>query len=143
LIIYFPKCTKLDIQGELAHRLAKKFYAKTNKRGFERQIARQERRQRLLRAMKRRMDASKAVSEPGSNEPPVEQPPIVQTPVQPPPAAVQEPTSAPSVFDPKDDTLPPIPPRQHHHISESKRTHLHIFELAQKFPNDPAIKVFF
>jgi hypothetical protein len=112
--------------------------------GFEHQIARQERRQRLLRAMNRQMDAAKAVSEVGLNEPPAEQAPAVQSPVQPPPpAAVQNPTPTQSVFDPKDDTLPPTPPRQHHHISESKRTHLHIFELVQKFPDDPAVKVFF
>ncbi|KAJ7678372.1 hypothetical protein B0H17DRAFT_1139434 [Mycena rosella] len=55
--------------GELAHRLAKKFYAKTNKRNFERQIASQERRQRLLRAIKKRVDehADKTAAAPPSD----------------------------------------------------------------------------
>ncbi|KAF7290482.1 hypothetical protein MKEN_01498800 [Mycena kentingensis (nom. inval.)] len=37
--------------GELAHRLVKYFYRRTNKRGFTAQIAKQERRRRLMRAM--------------------------------------------------------------------------------------------
>ncbi|KAF7293360.1 hypothetical protein MKEN_01466400 [Mycena kentingensis (nom. inval.)] len=47
-IRHHPYSTQI---GELAHRLVKYFYRRTNKRGFTAQIAKQERRRRLMRAM--------------------------------------------------------------------------------------------
>ncbi|KAJ7663516.1 hypothetical protein B0H17DRAFT_873532, partial [Mycena rosella] len=118
-------------QGELAHRLAKKFYAKTNKRNFERQIASQERRQRLLRAIKKRVDehADKTAAAPPSD--------ATITPPQAPPQAPRSRTK--NALAPEDEVLPRTPPRQHHHISESKRTWLGTLEMEEEFPNDPAL----
>nr|GAT56679.1 predicted protein [Mycena chlorophos] len=48
--------------GELAHRLVKRLYAKTNRRNFESQIARQEQRIRIMKAMfaKKKLVAARA-----------------------------------------------------------------------------------
>ncbi|KAJ7175671.1 hypothetical protein C8R46DRAFT_1030706 [Mycena filopes] len=43
---------------------------------------------------------------------------------------------------PEDDVLPRTPPRQDHHISESKRTWLNAMDLPNDFPNDSALENF-
>ncbi|KAJ7119056.1 hypothetical protein C8R44DRAFT_878566 [Mycena epipterygia] len=122
--------------GELAHRLAKKFYVKTNKHNFEWQIAAHEQRQRLLRGIKQRMDetAAAGANPSPSDETATQQPdPLPQAP--PPPRSK-------NALAPEDDVLSRTPPRQHHHISESKRTWLSTWELPNDFPNEPALTNF-
>ncbi|KAJ7666669.1 hypothetical protein DFH06DRAFT_1184435 [Mycena polygramma] len=116
--------------GELSHRLAKKFYARTNKRQFEIQIAAHERRRRLARGIKQRLDdAQAAASLDDASDPTAPAPPI-------PPPEVQ------SIHAPEDDILPRTPPRHHHHISESKRTWLHTVRFLAEFRNDTALHNF-
>ncbi|KAJ7018065.1 hypothetical protein C8F04DRAFT_977982, partial [Mycena alexandri] len=117
---------------ELWHRLAKKLYTKTNKRKFERQIANQERRRRVLQAVKRRMeentanDSTPAEGATHSGDPPT----------------IPNPTSRKKTLIPDDEVLPRTPPRDHHHISESKRTGFRTDDLPYDFANDPALTNF-
>ncbi|KAJ7211477.1 hypothetical protein B0H12DRAFT_1079580 [Mycena haematopus] len=121
--------------SELWHGLSKKLYAKTNKRKFERQIANQERRRRLVRGIKRRMEeeaantANSSTPDAGGNDS-----------VNPPKAP--KPTSRKRSLIPDDEVLPRTPPRDHHHISESKRTGFLTDDLPEDFPNDPALTNF-
>ncbi|KAJ6549892.1 hypothetical protein B0H19DRAFT_857319, partial [Mycena capillaripes] len=112
--------------GELSHRLAKRLYSKSNKRNFERQIAASERRRRLALAIKRRMDDT-ATEKANTSEESVEQ--STQTSCQSAPARARKNLVL------EDDNLPP---QQHHHISQSKRTFIRTDELSDDFPNDPA-----
>ncbi|KAJ7649404.1 hypothetical protein DFH06DRAFT_996491 [Mycena polygramma] len=112
--------------GELAHRLAKRLYAKTNKRNYEMQIARGERRRRLALGVKRRLDDAATAKLNSADE-----------------SSTETPQTTPRILSslvPDDDNLPRTPPRQHHHISESKRTYISTYELDDDFPDDPAAK---
>ncbi|KAJ7660161.1 hypothetical protein DFH06DRAFT_1472251 [Mycena polygramma] len=112
--------------GELAHRLAKRLYARTNKRGHEMQIARGERRRRLMLGIKRRLQDAETAKLNSADE-------------------STESTTTTRILSslvPDDDNLPRTPPRQHHHISESKRTYIRTHELDDDFPDDPAAKDF-
>ncbi|KAJ7156268.1 hypothetical protein C8R46DRAFT_1004688 [Mycena filopes] len=111
--------------SEQIHIESKRMYAKTNRRHFEWQIACHERRRRLLRSIKRRM-----AEESGTTSGP-----------RPLPQAAQ-PHRKRVHLAPEDDVLPRTPPRQHHHISESKRTWLNAMDLPNDFPNDPALENF-
>ncbi|KAF7328374.1 GLOBIN domain-containing protein [Mycena venus] len=112
------------VLGELAHRVAKKFYVRTNKRNFVKQIAAHERRKRLLRIIKQRM-----------NPKPAPQP--AETTPRPLPKDLWAETA--SRLAPEDDVLIRTPPRQRYHISESKRTWVHALDLPDDFPDDPAL----
>ncbi|KAJ7635897.1 hypothetical protein B0H17DRAFT_872696, partial [Mycena rosella] len=125
-------------QGELAHRLVKRFYARTNKRNYTTQIAAHERRRRLLRGVNQRMkDAAAAatakIAEDGGDQADT---PAVQAPV---PAA---PNPFVDTLQPQNDELPRTPPRLHHHISESKRTPLDVYGFPALMAGDPAVEGF-
>lgn len=125
----FQRCANRVFQGELAHRVAKKFYARTNKRNFERQIAAHERRQRLLRAIMKRMErAVPTIDEDHTTDP------------APAPAPS---SSTPNILapDPESDSMPRTSPRAHHQISESKRSWIHTAQFMSAFSNDPAVTV--
>lgn len=106
-------------QGELEHRRVKRFYARTNKNAYVRQIARQERRERLLRGIEKRMRSASILGM-----------------VAPPDAVASQP-----------EYLPPTAPRAHHHISEDRRygitvrAYLEAAEQPTGHSEDPAIKV--
>ncbi|KAJ7021549.1 hypothetical protein C8F04DRAFT_1313789 [Mycena alexandri] len=112
--------------GEQRHIEPKALYKKTNKRRFEWQIACHERRRRLLHAIKRRMDG--------------ESRPLTEDEVS--PQAQTKEHRVKNSLAPANDLLPRTPPRQHHHISESKRTWLHALDLPDDFPDDPALENF-
>ncbi|KAK7042827.1 GLOBIN domain-containing protein [Favolaschia claudopus] len=114
------------VLGELAHCAAKRAYAKTNKRNFEQQIAAHERRKRLLRRIKLRMNPKTLKKKP-------------TTPPQPEQQPKEQRTKNAEKLAPTHDTLPRTPPRQRYHISESKRTWLHALDLPDDFPDDPAL----
>ncbi|KAJ7189662.1 hypothetical protein GGX14DRAFT_580522 [Mycena pura] len=117
--------------GELAHCLCKRLYRRTNKRGFERQIAKLERRRRLLRGIQTRMDLNLTT-------------PPVADPAASTPAPTAPPASAPSV-NPKtkrskvkkvleggDDLPSYTPPKEHHTISDSRRTWIDLHDVTSK-----------
>ncbi|KAJ7678649.1 hypothetical protein B0H17DRAFT_837558, partial [Mycena rosella] len=111
-------------QGELSHRLVKRFYARTNKRNYGKQIAAHERRRRVLRGIKQRMqDAASTSAAQMANESD-EQPRVVDN------------------LRPEDEDLPRTPPRQHHHISESKRSPLDVREFSSMMAGDRAVENF-
>ncbi|KAK6974093.1 GLOBIN domain-containing protein [Favolaschia claudopus] len=116
------------VLGELAHCAAKRAYARTNKRNFERQIAAHERRKRLLRRIKQRMNAT-SQSKP-SNTPSLA------------PQHKEQRSKTAENLAPTHDALPRTPPRQRYHISESKRTWLHAMDLPDDFPDDEALQTF-
>ncbi|KAJ7016995.1 hypothetical protein C8F04DRAFT_1339278 [Mycena alexandri] len=127
--------------SECKHREVKGSCARTNRRNHSRQIANHERRQRLLRAINRHMataaasEAANAAAAAGEST----QPP---TPATPSPAAQR--TAVTDLLQPQEDPLPRTPPRLHHHISESKRSWLDIYEFPALLilQNDPAVPEF-
>ncbi|KAJ7679881.1 hypothetical protein B0H17DRAFT_943718, partial [Mycena rosella] len=121
--------------GELSHRLVKRFYARTNKRNYTTQIAAHERRQRLLRGINQRMnDAANAAK---SSEEGEGQPDATDVSVAALPAPMPNPVT--DTLQPQNEELPRTPPRQHHHISESKRTCLSVYGFPALMAGDPAV----
>ncbi|KAF7293417.1 hypothetical protein MIND_01118900 [Mycena indigotica] len=87
--------------GELAHRLVKHLYRRTNKRDHARQIAKHEHRRRLMRAMwERRI-------------------PMLEAPAS---TLRPQPNMAYGAY---------VPPEQHHYISDSRRTSWNLSDLAE------------
>ncbi|KAK6985226.1 hypothetical protein R3P38DRAFT_3450728 [Favolaschia claudopus] len=110
------------LQFELALRRVKQLYSRTNKRDVEPQIANHERRNRILVAMNNRMnDAATAANITAAD-------------------SVQN-SAAGERIRPENEPLPRTPPRQHHHISESKRAWFNIHEFLDETDRDPALKV--
>ncbi|KAJ7226721.1 hypothetical protein GGX14DRAFT_626860, partial [Mycena pura] len=91
--------------GELAHRLCKMLYTKTNRRGFETQIATQERRRRILRDVKGSQLHTKIAND--------------------------------------TEVLQPTPPREHHHISESRSSSIDTADILDDVREEPALADFF
>lgn len=110
------------LQGELEHRRVKRYYARTNKNKYTRQVARQERRQRLLRGIKRKMDEADAAAPTTTS-------------------ATNSSNDRPSFTFAQSEPLPPTAPRQHHHISDSRRTGINIPTYLGNHEGDPAIRV--
>ncbi|KAJ7023894.1 hypothetical protein C8F04DRAFT_969636 [Mycena alexandri] len=123
----------------MVHKRAKIFYRRTNKRDFELQIAAQERRQRFLRIIKRRLAQQEGAASPADKPTTRDVEPQPLAPVPNPPSVESELTS---IIGPEDDDLPPTPPHDHHHISDSKRTWFHLVVFLSKFRADPALKNF-
>ena len=99
-------------QGELAHRLVKRFYGRTNKNNATKQIAKHERRRTRLR---KAVEAAKLAAKTNQLHP------------------------HHVMCD--SDPLPVTSPDMHHHISESNNFPCNIFSFIHKFPHDPAVKV--
>lgn len=98
-------------QGELAHRLVKRFYSRTNKINAVKQIAKHERRHTRLR---RARDAAKAH---------------------------HHRKHAHHVGFSDNDPLPYADADLHHHISDSTRYHHNLYSFIREPPNDPAKQV--
>ncbi|KAJ6490960.1 hypothetical protein C8R45DRAFT_195539 [Mycena sanguinolenta] len=145
--------------GELTHRIVKKFYARTNKRQFGKQIAKHEQRQRMLRSIKLKMkDAAAAAASTTDSNPTAAgagtdvsttastADTTVTTAATPAAAAADHPigSAAARKLRPGDEHLPRTPPGLHHHISLSKRTFFNIYEFnsLSEFADDPAVKDF-
>ncbi|KAF7356030.1 GLOBIN domain-containing protein [Mycena venus] len=115
--------------SELTHRVVKKFYARTNKRKFGRQIANLEQRRRILRGTQQRMKdaATAAAAEAAANadSPPAE-------------------SAAAETLRPQEEDLPRMPPPINHHISESKRNFFNVYDFhsLSKWADDPAVEGF-
>lgn len=105
------------VKGEVEHRRVKRFYARTNKgRTFERQIARHQRRERLLRNIAKRAEKAKETGQ-------------------------DRPSTHPAVPLHESDPLPPTLPEQHTHISNTKRLRLNLFQWLDDNENDAALEV--
>ncbi|KAJ7038616.1 hypothetical protein C8F04DRAFT_951015 [Mycena alexandri] len=124
----------------MVHKRAKAYYRRTNKRGFELQIAAHERRRRLLLAINRRLDQQEAAALPADNAPTPHVEPQPPVPAPNPPSVNN--SELASITEPEDNNLPPTPPHDHHHISDSKRTWFHIVMFLAKYRADPALKDF-
>ncbi|KDQ25344.1 hypothetical protein PLEOSDRAFT_1106287 [Pleurotus ostreatus PC15] len=117
-IILFGTTDSYSTQiGELAHRQVKRFYARTNKNKYTRQVAKLERRHRLMRAIRRRLNGDVAFTQ-TSNE--HAQPLSINIP----------------------ERLPPISPQAHHQISEERRTWKNIYKFISEHEGDPAVHNF-
>ena len=92
----------------------KRFYARTNKNKFTQQCARQERRQSVLRKLKRTAD--KAKQQDGV-------------------------TTKVALGFTESEPLPFTSPRIHHHISESNRFYVTISKWLGTLVDDPAVVV--
>ncbi|KAF8896664.1 hypothetical protein BD779DRAFT_1466557 [Infundibulicybe gibba] len=101
------------ILGELAHRVVKRFYDRTNKKNATKQIAKQERRATHLRRVR------EASTYAGNYQRHSHHPAFSDNDIQ--------------LYGRVD---------VHHHISESRNHSLHIFTIASQPPNDPAKKNF-
>ncbi|KAF7374197.1 GLOBIN domain-containing protein [Mycena sanguinolenta] len=145
--------------AELTHRVVKRFYARTNKRQFGRQIAKHEHRQRLLRSIKQKMkDAATSAASATDSSPTAAGDatgvtttastagPTVTAPATPASTTADRPigSAAARKLRPADEHLPRTPPGLHHHISLSKRSFFNIYEFSSlsEFADDPAVKDF-
>ncbi|KAK6985044.1 GLOBIN domain-containing protein [Favolaschia claudopus] len=114
--------------GEVMHRDPKALYRKTNKRGFEVQIATLDTRQRILRRIMERM-RNRKVGTPSSPSPQRSEPQKSSNDLH-------------ALPDDNDETLPPTSPREHYYISDSRRTYINLPQFMRKHKDDPAAKNF-
>ncbi|PSS31922.1 hypothetical protein PHLCEN_2v2303 [Hermanssonia centrifuga] len=124
--------------GELEHRRVKRFYGRTNKQNFTRQITKQHMREELIRRVKKRVEKKEqeaAVAKKGTPEPDTSQ--SDKELVSP------ESRGIPASLSFEDsDPLPYTPPENHHHISQSNRFHKDVTDWLSSNKNDPALKNF-
>lgn len=159
MLIFFPLH-----QGELEHRRVKRFYARTNKVQFVLQITKHQRREELLRRIRKRLDdlARKRRAPPvpqasngASQDSVVSSAPTIGGQAHLVPA---NPTAVPSLstasvppvvhtstlptlgFD-DEDPLPLTPPHAHHHISTTQKYPLRLQEWLMDHADDPATRV--
>jgi len=116
---FFAHINKLYLtgtyKGELEHRRVKRFYGRTNKQQFLGQIAKHQRRERLLQRIKQRL-ANKTSSDAGL---PVQQPRGYQDP----------------------DELPYTKPEAHYHISASEKEFLNVTSFLSQNRDERALEV--
>ena len=126
--LLFLILSQFNHQGELEHRRVKRFYARTNKRKtFTQQIAKQQRRERILRLIQERSNKTK------NN--------VQSTAVPKPFEDIQSP--APSVPFEESDPLPKTFPELRYHMSNTTRLKDNIFRWVDfhEQNGDEAIKV--
>lgn len=119
--------TDFLFQGELEHRRVKRFYARTNKRKtFGRQIAKQQRRERLLKQIREQWKEKEKLQTKAT---------------QPDSETLHSP--APNVSFENSDPLPKMLPEVHHHISNTTRLKENIFRWVDfhEQNGDDAVKV--
>ncbi|KAK6984281.1 hypothetical protein R3P38DRAFT_2806647 [Favolaschia claudopus] len=114
--------------GEVMHRDPKALYRKTNKRGFEVQIATLDTRRRILRRIMERMRNRKV----GTPAPPSPQRSDPQ----------KSSNNSRALPDDNDETLPPTSPGEHYYISDSRRTYINLPQFMRTYKDDPAAKNF-
>jgi hypothetical protein len=103
-------------QGELEHRHVKKFFSRTNKKEYQRQIAKHKQRERRLRQM--RTDNQPTHKHSASSA-----------------------GSAPALLFHELDPLPFTDPTVHYHMSQSQRHYIDITSWLADNKQDPALKV--
>ena len=108
---YFVLWANLHLQGELEHRRVKKLYSLTNKNGAIKQMPRHE---RCETRMRKAQHAFKVMDH------------------------RVHPHHIPLTTS---DPLPYTDPRDHHHMSKSRRHYRDLFSFAKMYPGDPATKV--
>ncbi|KAH9942660.1 hypothetical protein B0H21DRAFT_710231 [Amylocystis lapponica] len=109
--------------GELEHRRVKRFYARTNKNNHPSQIAKLQRREQMLEAARRREGKSPAhATGKRKRKPEAEQ------------------HNEPGLQFGDQDLLPFTSPKDHHHISDSRRYHEDITRWLGENRKDPAVK---
>ncbi|KAI0672334.1 hypothetical protein C8Q78DRAFT_971002 [Trametes maxima] len=113
--------------GELEHRHAKRFYVRTNRIKFARQIARHARRAQKLQVIKARVDAAYRSKHPRAGR---RQPTHV--------SATQ---AGPSVHATENERSHAYP-TEHHHVGESKRDNVEITAWLREHRKDPALTNF-
>lgn len=151
-------------QGELEHRRVKRFYARTSKHRFARQIAKQHRRHQILQKIARRKPKVAALfGQPPSEEtiPPTpavpstssslpqnqqqrNNSPISGQPIGPLRTSLQATTPAvllPSLSFTDEDPLPFTSPDNHHHMSLSNEFPLNLNTFVNQHHHDPAMQV--
>ena len=130
----------------------KRFYARTNKNRFVRQITKQQRRQHILRKIAQRKLRLIKESNAAANSTNV---PVSSSPNNVPTSSRDQgelsyihatPITRPAVLSPSlsisdKDHLPFTPPEQHYHMSASNAFPLDLSTFVQQRPGDPALTV--
>jgi hypothetical protein len=101
----------------LEHRRVKKFFSRTNKKQYQRQIAKHEQRERRLRQIRT------------GNQPTLNR------------SASSAPDSAPVLAFHESDPLPFTDPAVHYHMSQSQRHYIDVTSWLADNKQDPALKV--
>lgn len=135
MLSYDTKNTNFVIQGELEHRRVKRFYSRTNKFKFTRQISKHERRERILHKIRSQKRKGKTVLRQGVQ--------LVNRSNSTPPSHLNyvEPRPTAAVSFQESDPLPYTPPTAHHHISDSTRHYENIAAWLSTNQGDPALQV--
>ncbi|THG92874.1 hypothetical protein EW026_g8186 [Hermanssonia centrifuga] len=129
--------------GELEHRRVKRFYGRTNKQNFTRQITKQHMREEVIRRVKKRVEkkaqeAAKASM--GESQNPQRHLSSSSTSEQ---SVLPQSSGIPASLTFEDsDPLPYTPPDKHYHISQSNRFHKDVTDWLSSNNNDPALKDF-
>lgn len=134
-----------NIKGELEHRRVKRFYARTNKNKFVRQITKHQRREKLLYRIRKRLHAlnlrlnaetvPQVTSSTHSASDPHNQTAVSGT------AKKKLHRKRPVVSFVEEEPLPSAPPSIHHQISESRRYYDDLSGWLNDNHNDLAITV--
>ncbi|KAJ3526650.1 hypothetical protein NM688_g8235 [Phlebia brevispora] len=116
--------------GELEHRRVKRFYGRTNRNKYTRQITKQHMREEVLRRIRRRhaKDAKGEETTPSG--------------VHSTRRKTRLPNAAASLAFDDTDPLPYTPPDKHYHVSESNRYHEDLMRWLAQNRDDPAVKNF-
>ncbi|TCD66065.1 hypothetical protein EIP91_001873 [Steccherinum ochraceum] len=141
--------------GELEHRRVKRFYARTNRNKYVRQIAQQQRREEILRKIIRRQKARRAQVETAqpqddlslatADSPANRAVPAAATSTPPTPSpssAAAQKNISPSLGFADADPLPYTAPKDKYHVSHATKFHQNIWSWLQQTSGDPATKDF-
>ncbi|TCD64617.1 hypothetical protein EIP91_003851 [Steccherinum ochraceum] len=121
-VLYGPSDNYSTQTGELEHRRVKRWYARTNKKEFTRQIARQQRRAQILERIRRRSAEHRErhgmLSQSSSSG------------------------TSHNVSLAEDEHLPPAPPDVHYRMAQGNRFPLNLTAFLSDNYGDPAVKDF-
>ncbi|KAF9544901.1 hypothetical protein CPC08DRAFT_620758, partial [Agrocybe pediades] len=111
-------------KGELEHRRLKRFYLRTNKNsGFEEQVTRQQRRERMLYNIHRRVEETTMAATDSMS------------------SSLRRRTGSTIPFH-DSEPLPYTDPEAHHHIAKGQHYHENIYRWLHENEDDPALKNF-
>ncbi|PPQ73255.1 hypothetical protein CVT24_009970 [Panaeolus cyanescens] len=137
--------------GELEHKVVKRYYAHTNKNSsFQQQISTHQRRQGVLHGITKRVEEYEAsihrnqASSLSSSRAPSTH--AVHPSSSQPTSIIADPSSIPTIHPQKPveaEPLPPTLPEQHHHIGNTKRFKLNLFQWVNENKEDEAFALDF